>query len=228
MRIDRFQVVIFAQQRERRLLPDAFDAGDIVGHVPHQRFFFDDLRRREADFFIEIFLGQAIDVRDAALGEAHAHPVRDQLKTVPVSRIDDGFYAVKGARKRADEIVRLVSRKLYRADAHGTEQILQYGDLHGEFFRHGFSRALVFRIQTMAESGRVYVKGDGDVVGFFFAEDAKQQLDKPEDPVGGKPLFGGKDAERIEGAVQKAVAVDQYKFIHVIIVARIGIFCNRN
>ena len=125
----------------------------------------------------------------------------DELVAVAVARIDERFRFGKGARKGADQIVRLIARFFQDADTHGGKQFFEDGHLYHKVLRHGFARCLIVRIHFMAESGLVYVESNNEISWLFVLKDFEEQLDKAEDPVGRKPVLGGKNRHCIVCAV---------------------------
>ena len=81
------------------------------------------------------------------------------------------------------------------------KQFFEDGHLYHKVLRHGFARCLIVRVHFMAESGLVYVESNNEISWFFVLKDFKEQLDKAEDPVGRKPVLGGKNRHCIVCAV---------------------------
>ena len=197
------------------LLPDAGDAGDVVGGVPHQGLEVDHVDGVKAVLVPE-------GLRGHVLGGGLAHPggdqlhfgmVRDELQGVLVSRHHHAV-PVPGlafAGDGADEVVGLPALQLVAGDAQGVQDLLHHRDLDPELLRHRLAGGLVAHLRLVAEGGGMEVKGDAEGVGLLLLPQAEEGREEAEDRVGIEPIPGGERADAVKRPVEDAVAVDDHE-----------------
>ena len=207
------QSAVAVQQALRRLFADSGHAGDVVGRVAHQRFEVDDLRRREPVILFELCLVHQRDLGDALDREHDLCAAVDQLPAVAVA-CDDEYVAVKLARERADQIVRLVAVHFAHRNAHQRKHVLDRLQLCGEVFRHGLARRLVALVHLLAEGGRLAVERGDDLVRLKLRDQLGKHRKVAVDRPGGTALAVGERAHRVIRAVEQRVGIEQNESRH--------------
>ena len=142
-------------------LPDTRHSRDVVARVSAQGFEVDVTLRSEA------VGGEFREVDDLHVAHALLRPEypcggADQLEAVAVAREDDRVL-VGHHRKRAEDVVRLVTLLAHHGHAHEFEQLFKRLELFRKLGVHGLSCAFIWGVQLVAESGRFEVECRRDV-----------------------------------------------------------------
>ena len=208
------QIVISGNKRKSRLFADARNPGDIIRAVAHERFYVYDLPRLISQLFLKIAGRKFIEFAHARFCDINVRPFVNQLIRVPVAGYDDAVRIRIATGERSDDVVRLETLFFAYGYVHGTQERFQDRHLHRQVVGHGFSRRLILVVHFMAERRRLQVKRYDQPVGLDVAVELEQKFDESENGVCRRTRLCRKKFRRIKRAVEKAVAVDEYKFEH--------------
>ena len=197
------------------LLPDAGDAGDVVGAVPHQGLQVDHVDGGEAVLLPE---GRLRHVTGHGLPHAGGHQlhhgvVGDELQAVLVAGDHHAVPAVRlaPAGDGADQVVGLPALLLIAGNVQGVQYLFQHRHLDLELLRHGLAGGLVGLRRLVAEGGGVDVKGDAQGVRRLLPLQPEEGGEEAEDGVGVESVPCGEGADAVVGPVENAVAVDDHE-----------------
>ena len=214
--IDPLQRAEPADQVQRALFPDAPDAGDVVGAVPHDGLQVHDAARGQAPvFFREHLLVVQLRGGLAHAGRHQGHPglAGDILQAVPVAGDDGGDAPLAGAQaaQGTQQVVRLIALHLHPGDAQAVQGGLDQGHLVRQLLGHGLALGLVARIGLVAEGGGLQVEAHADLVGAVILPQLEQHIEEAVNGVGGGAVGGGQGPHTVKGPVHQAVSVDGHE-----------------
>src|SRR5262249_40905608 len=144
-REDRVEIAVGLEQLHRRLVPDALDAGDVVGAVADQREIIDDALRGHAEPLARVGLIHPL-LFDRGLAAAprieQRDTLADQLVEILVPGDDDGLEAAarRALRERRNDIIGLVA---VEGDHRNVKRIEDLAD--------ALERAIEVLLQLLAE-----------------------------------------------------------------------------
>ena len=135
----------------------------------------------------------------------------DELQQVLVRGDDDDLQALldRLPGEGRDRVVRLVAGDLDDRHPQRLAHPPDVRDLHGEVVVHLRAVGLVLRVLLVAERLPRRVEEDGDVLRTLVLEELPQHRGEAVGGVRGQALAGGEAADRVEGAVELAGAVDE-------------------
>ena len=200
-----------------RLLAYARTAGDVVRRVAHQAQHVDDLQGGlDVELRLDFLRAHHLEAA-RVLGAVHEDVLAHQLAVVLVGRHHVGGDALPSGfgGQCAYHVVGLVARHLEDGDAVGTDDVLynRYGEADG--FGRLLALGLVLFVGLVAEGGPGRVEGHADVGGVLLFEHFFEGIDEAQDGRSVLPLRVDSRVldERIVGAVDERVCVEQEKFI---------------
>ena len=207
--------LVLLDQGHGGLLPDAGDAGDVVGAVPHQGLQVDHVDGGEAVLLLEGGLRHILGggLPHAGGHQLHHGVVGNELQAVLVAGDHHAVPAVRLALAGdgADQVVGLPALLLITGNVQGVQHLFQHRHLDPELLRHGLAGGLVGLRRLMAEGWSVDVEGDAQRVRRLLPLQSKERGEKSEDGVGIQPVPCGQGADAIIGPVDDAVAVDDHE-----------------
>ena len=216
-----------ADQRQGGLFTDAGHTGDIVRAVAHQCLDLDQFPGGDTVLFPDLLhaIEGALRAAHFGGGQPHGGGIAHQLQAVPVTGGDDalvaGVFAQAG--QGAQNIVGLVPLTGHHRVAQLVQQLLEVGQLHGQFVRHTVAAGLVPGVELVPEGGAFEVKGKGDRIGSGLLADPKQDGEEPVDAVGVDSILGGKRTHTVVGPVENTVGIDGKQLHTCKILSRNGI-----
>ena len=206
--IHALQTAELLHQGKGGLFANAGHTGNIIGSIAHQAFYFDQLRRGHAVFFLDG--GGVHGQRFAVGGKQHRGGIVYQLQAVPVTgRQQSGAPGgLVGGGQRAQDIVRFPAGLADLHKAEVSQQLLQDRHLLGQLVGHPVAGGLVTVVHLVAEGGGFEVERHGDLVRGALLEQGVQNIQKAENGVGIAAVLGGQQLDAVKGTVGNAVAVN--------------------
>ena len=197
------------------LVPDAGDAGDVVGRVALEPDEVGDLLGPDPVARLDALGRVDVDVAHAARRHHQADVLRDELERVAVgrddARLDPGLVGAR--RERRDHVVRLPALELEVAVAERLDDRPQVRELLAEQVRH---RPAAFLVDDVGRLGlrravhRPRVPGDRDALRPVVGEELEEHVREAEQRVGREALARRELlGQREERAVGEVVAVDE-------------------
>ena len=166
-----FDGMIALNQLCRRLLTNTRHTWNIIGGVSHQTLHINKFRRRHAVQLLHI--DGIIILRHGAAGfglwNLYLCMIRCQLQEVAVAGYDDylKIFLFCFPADGAQNVIRLDACLSDHRDTHGSENFFHQRYLLPQFFRHRFSRSLIFFIFQMPEGRLLSVKSRQKMSRFF-------------------------------------------------------------
>ncbi len=199
------------------LLADAAHALDVVDRVAHQCQDVGDLRGLDAPALAH--LGLVVEqrlARPARDGE-HADAGADELEQVLVPADDDDLPL--GQRQGAGDerrqgVVGLEARDLDTRDPQSLDEAPHVGELAREVVGHRRARRLVLGREGVAKRRARRVPGDREIVGLLLADELPEHRAEDQHGLRRDPLGGREVADRVVGAEELRVAVDDEEALH--------------
>ena len=213
--IQRLHRAVAPDQAQSSLFPDALDAGDVVGGIPHQRLQVDHVDGGKAVLLPKGLRGH---VPGGGLAHAGGHQldlgvVGDELEGVLVPghqhAVPPGRLALPG--ESAQQVVRLPSGQLVAGDVHGVQHLFEHRHLLGQLLRHGVAGGLVGLVGLVAEGGSVDVEGHAQRLRLLLLRQPQQRREKAVHRMGIEPVPCGQGTNAVIGPVDEAVAVQDHK-----------------
>ena len=193
--------------------PDAGDAGQVVGGLPHQRGELGVARRRHAVLGLDGLGRHPGQVGDPAHGVEHGGPLAHELERVAVTGQDQHVHVVgdRAGDQGRDDVVGLEAVLLEVRDVEGVEHLLDQRQLALELRRRGGAVGLVVGVLLQPERLPRHVEGDREVGRLLVAQHVDQHRGEAEDRVGVLPGRGREvlHRKREERAIRQGVAVEQ-------------------
>ena len=153
-----------SNQLHRRLLPHTTATRNVVRRVTHQAQQVDDLRGT-LDAILVAHLTHTHLLETARMARTiHEHTVADQLAVILVRRRHQHLHIRlrhRTARKRANDIVRLVARNLQHRNTHRLQNLLHQRNGSADVLRRLLTLRLIRRIRLVAECAPVRVERNG-------------------------------------------------------------------
>ena len=205
------QRAVFGDELERRLFPDAGNAGDVVARVAHEALHVGHLRRGKAIGVIDALRVQPQAFGDALAGEDDLRLPAYQLQAVAVAREHIGVDTplVGQARGGAQQVVRLIALQLADAHVHGFQHLPHQGQLGPELLRHGLAGRLVPVVERVAEGGGVHVHHHAQPVRAVIAQRLDQHAEKAVHGVGIGSVRSGKERKGVKAPKNQAIPIHQ-------------------
>ena len=200
-----------ADEVARALVADAGDAGHVVDRVAHEGEHVGDALGRHPPLLLH---GLPVEPRRAAAlaaGVQDDDVLRHELEQVLVGGDHDHSQALlhRLAGESGDRVVGLVARHLDHRHPQGLAHPADVRQLDRESVVHLRAVGLVLRVLLVAERLPRRVEEHDHVLGTLVLEELAQHGGEAVGGVRGQPLAGGEAADRVEGAVDLAGAVDE-------------------
>ena len=157
---------VLLDQFDGGLLPHAWNAGDVVGDVAHQRLEVDGLQRIEAVALTHPLRGIEDGLRHAPLAGQDVDLIRDQLQGVQVAGNNRAVQApfARLPDQGADHIVGLDPTELVDGDAKCGHDVSRQGNLGAQLGRSRPPLGLVLGQLLVPEGAATKVKGSEHVI----------------------------------------------------------------
>ena len=215
VRVDGLHAAVALDQVHGGLLPDAFDAGDVVAGIPHQGLQVDHVDGRKA---VGRTKGFGRHLLRGGLPHTGGHQLDPgmlihQLQGVLVSGHHHRIPARRGVPggNGADKVVGLPALQLVAGDVHRLQHVLQKGHLAGKLVGHPLALGLVSLVGQMPEGRRGQVEGDAQGVRLLLVRQLLKDVQKSVDGVGGLAVPGGEHPHAVKSPVDDGIAVDDHE-----------------
>ena len=201
--------MVLLNKSERGFFAYSRNAGNIVRAVAHKSLDFQHFARRNSIHLVD-FIGR-VEYVLLVRGKTNGYFIVYQLKAVAVARHNNAVCVLlfRGAGKRSDNVVRLVSLTFYNCNSECAQYILDNRHLRRKFIRHCVASSLVFGVYFVTECRRFQVKSGGDTVGVFFFQKFKVYVHKTRQSVCRNAFRTCKHSYSVKCAVHYAVSVYQ-------------------
>ena len=205
--VDIFQTAEFLDKGERRLFPDAFDTGNVVGGIPHQALDLNELGRLDAVFLADGILvhGEGFLVGSQKNGCGAVH----QLQAVPVAGCQQCSAAClfTGSGESAQDVVCFPAGLADLNKPQVGQQFFQYRHLLGQFLGHAVAGGLVSVVGSMAEGGGFFIPRNGNGIRLLGRQQIQQNILEAVNGIGITAVLCGKHLDAEKCPVHQAVAV---------------------
>ncbi len=208
---DRLDGAELADEVARALVADPGDAGHVVHRVADEGEHVHDALGGDAPLLLDRLPVEARRAAPLAAGVQHEDVVGHELQEVLVRGDDDDLQALldRLPGEGRDRVVRLEAGHL---DDRHPQRLAHPADvrhLHREVVVHLRAVGLVLRVLLVAERLPRRVEEDGHVLRLLVLEELPEHGGEAVGGVRGQALAGGEAADRVEGAVELAGAVDE-------------------